>query len=57
MQIFDQQQVPTQDKHQDHMYHLRKKIILVTYPVTTSVPATTGLSVVLGVATIISVTL
>jgi hypothetical protein len=38
-------------------FNLREKIILVTYPATTSVPATTGLSVVLGVATIISVTL
>jgi hypothetical protein len=38
-------------------FNLREKIILVTYPATTSVPAAMGLSVMLGVATIISVTL
>jgi hypothetical protein len=38
-------------------FNLREKIILVTYPATTSVPAMTSLSVVLGVTTIISVTL
>jgi hypothetical protein len=38
-------------------FNLREKIILVTYLTTTSVLAMTGLSIVLGVSTIISVTL
>jgi hypothetical protein len=38
-------------------FNLRGKIILVTYHTTRSVPVTTGLTVVLGVATIISVTM